>query len=154
MKVPKSELLEVMSLSLSNTFVPELDFTYFFSKHFAAELILGTTKHDVNTVSSDISAIGGPTNVNIDLGNVWLLPPTLTLQYHFTPFEEKVFKPYVGAGVNYTIYYNVEDGNTVKNVSYKNNVAYDFQVGFDLMLIYTFFINVDSEKLFLNRLNF
>ena len=57
-------------VSLSNTFVPELDFTYFFTKHFAAELILGTTKYDLNTVSSDISAIGGPTNVNIDLGNV------------------------------------------------------------------------------------
>ena len=136
-------------VSLSNTFVPELDFTYFFTKHFAAELILGTTKHDVSTVGSDISAIGGPNNVNIDLGNVCLLPPTLTLQYHFTPFEEKVFKPYVGAGVNYTIFYNVEDGNTVKNVSYKNNVGYAFQVGFDLMLNDTFFINVDAKKLFL-----
>lgn len=136
-------------VSLSNTFVPELDFTYFFTKHLATELILGTTKHDVNTVGSDISAIGGPTNVNIDLGNVWLLPPTLTLQYHFTPFEEKVFKPYVGAGVNYTIFYNVEDGNTIKNVSYKNNVGYAFQVGFDLMLNDTFFINVDAKKLFL-----
>ena len=77
------------------------------------------------------------------------MPPTLTLQYHFTPFEEKVFKPYVGARVNYTIFYNAEDGNTVKNVSYKNNVGNAFQVGFDLMLNDTFFINVDAKKLFL-----
>lgn len=134
---------------LSNTFVPELDFTYFFTKLFAAELILATTKHDVNTVGSDISAIGGPSNMDVDLGNVWLLPLTLTLQYHFTPFAEKVFKPYIVAGVNYTIFYNVEDGNTVKNVSYKNNVGYAFQVGFDLILSDTFFINVDAKKLFL-----
>ncbi|MBC7747283.1 MAG: OmpW family protein [Methylotenera sp.] len=136
-------------VSLSNTFVPELDFTYFFTKHFATELILATTKHEVHTVGSDISAIGGPNNANIDLGSVWLLPPTLTAQYHFYPLAEKVFKPYVGAGVNYTIFYNVEDGNTVKKVSYKNNFGYAFQLGFDLMLNETFFINADVKKLFL-----
>lgn len=135
--------------AISNTFVPELDFTYFFTEHFAAELILGTTKHDVNTVGSNISAIGGPTNYNVDLGSVYLLPPTLTAQYHFSPFAEKVFKPYVGAGINYTIFYNVDEGSTVKNVSYKNNVGYAFQVGFDLMLNEKFFINVDAKKLFL-----
>lgn len=37
------------------------------------------------------------------VGKVWLLPPTLTFQYHFTDFG--AFKPYVGAGVNYTILY-------------------------------------------------
>ncbi len=33
-----------------------------------------------------------------------LLPPTLTLQYHFTDFG--AFKPYVGAGVNYTVFFS------------------------------------------------
>lgn len=136
-------------VAISNTVIPELDFTYFFTEHFAAELILGTSKHEVNTVGSDISAIGGPTNFNVDLGNVWLLPPTLTAQYHFTPFSEKIFKPYVGAGLNYTIFYNADQGGVVKNVSYKNNVGYAFQVGFDLMLCDKFFINLDAKKLFL-----
>ena len=45
-------------VAISNALVPELDFTYFFTENFAAELILGTAKHDVNTVGSDISAIG------------------------------------------------------------------------------------------------
>ena len=136
-------------VAISNTFVPELDFTYFFTKHFATELILGTTKHDVNTVGSDISAVGGPTNANVDLGSVWLLPPTLTAQYHFYPFAEKVFKPYVGAGLNYTIFYSVDQGSTVKDVSYKNNIGYAFQVGFDLMLNDKFFINLDAKKILL-----
>jgi outer membrane protein len=136
-------------VNISNTFIPELDFTYFFTKNIAAELILGTTKHDVHTVASDISAVGGPTSADVDLGSVYLLPPTLTVQYHFYPFAEKVFKPYVGAGINYTIFYNVDAGSTVKDVEYDNAFGYAVQAGFDLMLNDKFFINVDAKKLFL-----
>lgn len=133
--------------AISNTFIPELDFTYFFTKNFAAELILGTTKHDVHTKGSDISAVGGPTNTNVDLGSVYLLPPTLTLQYHL--YANKTFKPYVGAGINYTLFYNVDAGNTVKDVKYDNAVGYAFQLGFDLMINDRFFINADAKKIFL-----
>ncbi|WP_026705805.1 OmpW/AlkL family protein [Flavobacterium soli] len=136
--------------NISNTFIPELDFTYFFTKNIAAELILGTTKHDVKTVGSDISAVGGPTNASVDLGSVYLLPPTLTLQYHFFPTEEKIFKPYIGAGINYTIFYNQEAGSVVKGIEYENAFGFAGQLGFDLMLDDTFFINVDIKKLFLS----
>jgi len=134
-------------VNISNTLIPELDFTYFFTKNIAAELILGTTKHEVNTVGSDISAIGGPTSTDIDLGSVYLLPPTLTLQYHF--LTEEVFRPYVGAGVNYTIFYNEKQGSVVKDIKYDNSFGYAFQVGFDLMIDDTFFVNADVKKLFL-----
>ena len=133
---------------ISNTLIPELDFTYFFTKNIAAELILGTTKHDVSTIGSDISAIGGPTSAAIDLGSVYLLPPTLTLQYHF--LTDEVFRPYVGAGVNYTIFYNEKQGSVVKDIKYDNAFGYAFQVGFDLMIDDTFFVNADVKKLFLN----
>ena len=134
--------------NISNTLIPELDFTYFFTKNISAELILGTTKHDVSTIGSDISAIGGPTSADIDLGSVYLLPPTLTLQYHF--LTEEVFRPYIGAGVNYTIFYNEKQGSIVKDIKYDNSFGYAFQVGFDLMIDDTFFINADVKKLFLN----
>lgn len=137
-------------VNISNSFIPELDFTYFFTKNIAAELILGTTKHDVKTVGSDISAVGGPTNASVDLGSVYLLPPTLTLQYHFFPTEEKIFKPYIGAGINYTIFYNQEAGSVVKGIEYENAFGFAGQLGFDLMLDDTFFINVDIKKLFLS----
>lgn len=135
-------------VNISNTLIPELDITYFFTKNISAELILATTKHDVSTVNSDISAVGGPTSANVDLGSVYLLPPTLTVQYHF--FSDKVFNPYVGAGVNYTIFYNEKAGNTVKGIEYENSFGYAFQVGFDLMLDDKFFINADVKKIFLN----
>lgn len=128
-------------VTLSNTFIPELDFTYFFTNHIAAELILGTTKHDVGVVNS---AAG-----NVDLGSVWLLPPTLTAQYHFYTSSEKVFKPYIGAGLNYTLFYNAKSG-AVADVSYDNALGYAAQLGFDLMINDKFFINVDAKRLFLS----
>nr|WP_321538685.1 OmpW family outer membrane protein [Flavobacterium piscinae] len=125
-------------VAISNAIVPELDFTYFFTKNFVAELILGTAKHDVNTVGSDISAIGGPTSFDVDLGSVMLLPPTLTAQYHFFPLKEKKFKPYVGAGLNYTLFYNVKEGDVVKAIEYDNAIGFAAQVGFDVMFDDTF----------------
>lgn len=127
-------------VNISNSFIPELDFTYFFTEHFAAELILGTTKHDVQAVET---AAG-----DVDLGSVWLLPPTLTAQYHFYASKNKVFKPYIGAGVNYTLFYNVESG-AVADVEYDNAVGFAAQLGFDLMIDDTFFVNVDAKRLFL-----
>jgi outer membrane protein len=136
-------------VAISNALVPELDFTYFFTENFAAELILGTAKHDVNTVGSDISAIGGPTSFDVDLGSVMLLPPTLTAQYHFFPLKEKKFKPYVGAGVNYTLFYNVKEGDIVKGIEYENAIGFAAQIGFDVMFDDTFFVNFDVKRLFL-----
>jgi outer membrane protein len=135
-------------VNVSTTFIPELDFTYFFTKHVSAELILGTTKHEVHTVGSDISAVGGPTSYDVDLGSVYLLPPTLTAQYHFIIAD--VFRPYVGAGVNYTIFYNADEGKVVKGIKYDNAFGYAFQGGFDLMVSDKYFINIDCKKLILN----
>ena len=128
-------------VAISNALIPELDFTYFFTEHFAAELILGTAKHDVQAINT----LAG----DVNLGSVWLLPPTLTAQYHFYTSDQKVFKPYIGAGVNYTLFYNVKSGD-VADVDYDNALGYAAQVGFDLMLDDTFFINFDAKRLFLS----
>ena len=128
-------------VAISNALIPELDFTYFFTEHFAAELILGTAKHDV----SAINTLAG----DVDLGSVWLLPPTLTAQYHFYTSDQKVFKPYIGAGINYTLFYNVKSGD-VAGVEYDNAIGYAAQLGFDLMLDDKFFINFDAKRLFLS----
>ena len=126
---------EDSDVNISNAFIPELDFTYFFNKNFAAELILGTSKHDVKVGNDEIS-----------LGSVRLLPPTVTLQYHFYP--TKSLKPYVGAGLNYTIFYDVENGDTL-GMDYKNNVGFALQGGVDYFVNDKFFLNVDIKKLYL-----
>ncbi len=135
--------------AVDEDFIPELDFTYFITDRFAAELILGTSKHEVSTEGSDITAIGGGDNVDIDLGDVRLLPPTLTFQYHHPVLQGKI-KPYVGVGVNYTFFYDVDQGPVVADVDYDNAFGYAFQGGVDIFGSDKYFINLDVKKLFLS----
>ncbi|MER8811029.1 OmpW/AlkL family protein [Mesorhizobium australicum] len=125
-------------LSYSNTVTPELDISYFFTDNIAAELILGTTYANIEGQGT----IGGLGNI----GRVWLLPPTLTLQYHSTDFG--AFKPYVGAGVNYTIFYN-QDVGTADALHVKNTFGTALQVGFDYMVDQHWGVNFDVKKVFL-----
>ncbi|MER8478631.1 OmpW family protein [Mesorhizobium sp. M1163] len=125
-------------LSYSNTVIPELDISYFFTDNIAAELILGTTYANIEGQGT-IGALG-------NVGKVWLLPPTLTLQYHFTNFG--AFKPYVGAGVNYTIFYN-QDAGSADALHVKNTFGTALQVGFDYMVDQHWGVNFDVKKLFL-----
>ncbi|WP_245454311.1 OmpW/AlkL family protein [Aquabacter cavernae] len=125
------------SLSYSDSVVPELDISYFFTKNIAAELILGVTPHNI---------YGAGTLGGLNVGKVWLLPPTLTLQYHFTDFG--AFKPYVGVGVNYTVFFNTKTYDT-QSLDVKNTFGWAVQAGFDYMIDKHWGVNVDIKKLFL-----
>ncbi|WP_420400129.1 OmpW/AlkL family protein [Flagellimonas sp.] len=125
--------------SISTAVVPEFDISYFFNENWSLELILATTKHDVEAVGT---AAG-----DLDLGHVWLLPPTLTGQYHFTGGD---FVPYVGAGLNLTLFYGVDEGPVADDVDYDTSIGYALQGGFDYMLNDKWFLNLDVKKLFLN----
>lgn len=124
-------------VDIDTAIVPELDLTYFFTDNIAAELILATTPHDI----SGTGAIAGA-----DAGDVWLLPPTLTLQYHM-PLGNG-FKPYVGAGINYTIFYN-EDAGQFDSIKYDDAFGYALQAGVDYELGNGWLVNADVKKLFL-----
>ncbi|MCO6186436.1 OmpW family protein [Rhizobium sp. L1K21] len=126
------------NLSYSDSVIPELDISYFFNENFAAELILGTTFAKVNG-SGTIAGLG-------KLGQTWLLPPTLTLQYHFTNFGN--FKPYVGAGINYSIFYN-QKASSANYLHIDNTFGAALQVGFDYMVDNHWGINFDVKKIFL-----
>ncbi|OKO86327.1 OmpW family outer membrane protein [Bradyrhizobium sp. AS23.2] len=132
------------ALSISDQVIPELDISYFFTRNIAAELILGVTTHHI---------IGTGTLNGLDIGKASLLPPTLTLQYHFTDFG--AFKPYVGAGINYTVFFNQSAANTpfaglvVTDLRISNQVAPAVQFGFDYMLDPHWGLNFDVKKLWL-----
>lgn len=80
------------------------------------------------------------------VGKVWLLPPALTFQYNFADFG--AFKPYVGAGVNYTILYHQEAGSA-DDLKVKNTFGTALQVGFDYKLDQHWGVSFDVKKLFL-----
>lgn len=117
---------------------PEVDFTYFFTDHIAAELIAATTKHDV---SAKNTALG-----DLDLGSVWALPPTLTAQYHFNPHGQ--FRPYAGAGLGYVFWYNDDAGPVVNDIKYENGISYALQAGIDIGISENWSWNFDVKKLF------
>lgn len=124
-------------VDVSNEWVPEIDFSYFLTDNIALELIAATTNHDV-THSSGLS-----------LGEVNLLPPTLTLQYHLMPKER--LSPYVGAGVNYTIFYNEDaPGGAVTGIDYDNAFGFALQAGVDYAVADNWYLNVDVKKIFLS----
>ncbi|MEZ5946394.1 MAG: OmpW family outer membrane protein [Hyphomonas sp.] len=134
------------SVDISDEYVPEVDITYFFNKNIAAELIAATTQHSVK--ATNVSAVGG---ADVDLGDVWVLPPTVTLQYHFTNMGQ--FKPYVGAGVNFTLFYNEDEGPVADSIDYDSSVGPALQAGFDYDLDGQpggWAFNADVKKIWIN----
>ena len=111
--------------------IPELDVSYFFTKNIAAELVLTYPQ------SIQIDAGGNK------LGTIKALPPSLLLQYHLTDFG--AFKPYVGAGVNYTIF---SSRNNLSGGAYSidsSSFGAVGQVGMDYMFDKNWGLNVDLK---------
>lgn len=127
------------TVEIDEDYVPEVDISYFFTDNIAAELILATTRHDVTWKGAG----------SLDLGKVSLLPPTLTLQYHFLPKE--TYRPYVGAGVNYTVFFNEDaPGGAITSADYDNAFGWALQAGMDIDLGNKWVANIDVKKIFLN----
>jgi outer membrane protein len=124
-----------LNATVDNDYVPEVDISYFVTPNIALELIAATTKHEVNASNG------------LDMGSVRLLPPTLTLQYHFTPTAR--FSPYVGAGLNYTFFYNEKRG-ALRSISYDDNIGYALQAGIDYAISGPWSFNIDVKKLWLS----
>lgn len=118
-------------VSVSNETVLEVDLSYFLTKNVALELI-ATRK------SFDVSSAGA------SLGSVTLLPPTLLVQYHFTP--EAKFRPYVGVGINYTRFSNRSLAAGTLEVD-KDSTGAAIQVGVDIEIAKNLFLNLDLKKI-------
>ena len=110
----------------SNTQVG-LNFVYFFSPQLAIEVLAATPfSHDVG-----LDTVGA-------LGNTKHLPPTVSANYYFADPSAK-FQPYVGAGINYTLFFDEKFTNTnasagFSNLDLDNSLGLAAQVGFDYML--------------------
>jgi outer membrane protein len=122
--------------------IPELDITYFFTRNIAAELLLSTAQKFDVTVSA--SALGA-----FDAGTFKALPPTLTLQYHFLP--EGRFRPYLGAGINYTRISSVNlQVPGVTRLDLENDSwGGALQAGIDFKLDKNLFLNLDMKKIYI-----
>jgi len=129
-------------VSVDNSFMPEVDVTYMATDTIGFELIASTTKHSV-------SGTGGTTGGIGKLASTWVLPPTLTAQYHFN--TRGAMRPYVGAGVNYTIFWNEDASDGLEaavgatNVHLKDSFGYALQAGVDVDITPRVFLNLDVK---------
>lgn len=129
-------------VSVNNSSMPEIDITHMVSDHVGLELIAATTKHNATGTSGTTGDIG-------KLASTWVLPPTLTVQYHFAP-DAKV-RPYVGAGVNYTMFYSekpsagLETAVGQTDVNLKDSFGWAAQAGIDIDLNEKMFLNFDVK---------
>ena len=124
--------------------VPEIDITYMFTKHIGLELILATSNHNV-TARGTLGALGKVINTDV-------LPPTLTLQYHFNP--EGTIRPYAGIGVNYTLFYDEKVKGPLdapgSDIHLDSSWGLAAQLGIDYMLDNEWFINADIKYIKIN----
>jgi len=125
-----------VGLEVYSAVAVEADISRRFGRHFAAELILATLSHEVTSTA-------GPEEE--PLGSVELLPPTLLLQYHILP-DARVH-PYVGAGVNLTIFY--EKSGALDALDFATRVAPAAQVGVDFDLSDRMLLNLDLKWIWL-----
>ncbi len=119
-------------IDAKSRWIPEVDLSYFFTKNIAAELVLTYPQ----TVDINSAALG-------KIGKIKALPPSLLVQYHFTNFG--AFQPYVGAGVNYTLFMdhdNILNGAAVVD---RSSVGLVGQLGFDYMFTKNWGLNLDVK---------
>jgi outer membrane protein len=128
-------------VDVTATPAPEVDLSYFFTDNIAVEGIAASTRHSVSATGTVIG--------KVPVGNVWVLPPTVTLQYHFMPTSR--FSPYVGVGATMAFFYNSQAvGPVVKKFGLDNNIGAAIQVGFDYNFSGHWFANFDIKQVFLS----
>ena len=133
--------------SVNNSVMPEVDVTYMATDNVGFELIAATTTHTASGTSGTTGSIG-------KLASTWVLPPTLTAHCHFNPHG--AVRPYLGAGINYTIFWNekasagLEAAVGKTSVHMSDSVGYALQAGLDVDISPKTFINFDVKYINMN----
>jgi outer membrane protein len=119
-----------------------LNFAYMVTDHVGVELLAATPfSHDVG-VKGMPGAFAG---LNGKLGELKHLPPTLSVVYY--PLDAaSAFQPYIGAGLNYTWFFDTEltseaEGKGFSGLDLDDSWGLAAQVGMDYMLTENVMIN-------------
>jgi outer membrane protein len=105
-------------------------FTYMATDNIGVELLLATPfTHDVSLDGDKVAEVSH-------------LPPSLMVQYYFGETDSK-FRPYVGAGVNYTLFFDEKGYGVLSDtdVSVDNSLGGTVQAGLDVKLDEHWFAN-------------
>jgi outer membrane protein len=119
-----------------------LNFAYMVTDNVGIELLAATPfSHNVGVKGMP----GGFAGLNGNLGELKHLPPTLSVVYY--PLDKSsAFQPYVGAGINYTWFFDTElsseaEGKGFRGLDMKDSWGLAAQVGMDYMLTDNIMLN-------------
>jgi len=139
----ESDPIEGGDLVMSNTFGFEVGVKYFFSKNIATELTIGGSNHDSKIQYSDFD------QHRYDIGDVYMVPLNLIFQYHFILND---FRPYFGAGINYTFFY-VKEKELIGGVyggEFDSTFGFALQGGVIYDISNNWFVNFDIKQMFIS----
>lgn len=127
------------TVHVSSYVIPELDLSYFFTPHLSIEAIAGTSRHNAWATTP----IG-----TVKVGSTWVIPPIITLQYHFS--EIGGFVPYVGVGFAAMIFYNTHhaQGGVVSSVYFNNGIGPALEAGLDYHVSGNWYANFAIKQSF------
>ncbi len=126
-------------VSVHPAWTGEFDFGYMFTKYLGSELILATSYHTL---------WGKKALQGVKIGSTWALPPTLTLQIRL--FPSAMLQPYVGGGVNYTVFYSKHCDLPNTSLSLSNSWGGAVQGGLDYFFYQDWIFNVDVKYIWIN----
>ena len=130
----------------NDNFVPTIAVEYFLNENFSIETIAGTTQHDVDAVS------GFAPGTEL-VSDALLLPATVTAKAHF---GTDGIKPYVGAGVAYFIWLDVDPGAAVvplgvTETTLSDELGFVLQAGVDVPVgDEGFGVTLDAKRYFID----
>lgn len=127
-----------LNVDVSADVMPTLGFTYFVTDDISVEAILGATRHEIR-------AQGGTTDTAVH--ETWVLPPVVTVQYR--PMPQSRVSPYVGAGLNYMLFFDGQDRNGF-DVKLDDGFGYALQAGTDIAVSGPWTVNLDVKKVWFN----
>ena len=139
-----------MTLTVDDNTQLGLNLVYFFDSNWAIELLAATPfTHDVTI--QDPSGVLGVDGAK--LAEVSHLPPTLSALYYFD--TGTALKPYVGVGLNYTIFFDEEFESAptelgLTNLELDGSFGYSVQVGADYHINDKWHVNASIRYIDIN----
>jgi outer membrane protein len=132
MVAPKSNNHPVVSVGDDSSL--GLTFSYFLSDNLAIDVLAAYPfEHTISLVGGD------------DVASTEHLPPTVSVQWHFMP--DNAFKPYVGAGINYTGFFSEKTFGALEGVDLSLGGSWGLaaEIGTDVILSDRWLLNLSAR---------
>ncbi len=126
------ELVAGVGVAVDDSQAAFANLSYMIGDNLALELLASTP------FTHTISATGA---LSGEVAEVKQLPPTFSIQYHFTPKSN--LRPYVGAGINYTIFFDEQATAVISSIDLDNSLGLAAQAGIDIDFTKNWFFNAD-----------